>query len=161
MRGFSPALTPQRIGAGLLPRDSIVTIFFSEQSGFPTLARMVINDSSLYVAIWRRIAGADEVPPAIDFTRYQVILAAHGPTASLDTQILIDTVETRGVVRVWTISLGSCLTASAYGSPVHLVRIPRAIDVRRFDDRARTAKYCELPVRIRQLRWLRMIQPQR
>lgn len=54
------------------------------------------------------------------------------------TQILIDTVETRGVVRVWTISLGNCLTASAYGHPVHLVRIPQAIYVRRFDDRTRS-----------------------
>jgi hypothetical protein len=159
--GFPAAATSQQLTAPtLVPRDSIITVAFDVMSQYHTPARLVITDSTLYALVWARLTGGDAPPPRVDFSRYQLVLAAYGPTPNLDTQILIDTVETNGVVHVWSVRLGNCLVASAYGAPIHLVRLPLAVQITRFDDRVRLATNCTFAVdRRTQLNWLRPTAP--
>jgi hypothetical protein len=146
-------------GAGsppLLPPDSVVTVVYDSYSAFDAPARIVIRDSALFAALWPRITRDSSRAPAIDFTRHQLVLAALGPTSSLNAEVIVDTVEARGVVRVSTSRVAAgCLTASAYGSPVHLVRLPASVAIQRFDEHDTIFRDCVLPsTRAWRPRWI-------
>jgi hypothetical protein len=140
----------------LVPRDSIQTLIYSENSGLYFPARLVIRDSALFAFLWPRISRDAANVPRVDFVHYQLVLAANGATPSIDTEIIVDTVETSGVVRVSTSQVANgCLTASSYSQPVHLVRLPISVVIRRFDERITIVKNCMLPsYREWQPRWV-------
>jgi len=113
--------------------DSAVHLFRGERSGFADAARLVVRDAESWRRTWAALAAgrADSLaPPAVDFRREIVIVAAFGARPAAGYGIAIDTVR-RGdlaldvVVRSVEPAPG-CAPRFALVEPADAVRVPRS-----------------------------------
>ena len=103
--------------------------------------RLVIRDQSAWMAAWRSLwpNGAPiPAPPAIDFGKDMVVLAALGTRSTGGFSILVDSARTTTeglIVFIGTSAPGQhCVTTQAFTQPVDLARLPRTDGAVRFVD---------------------------
>jgi hypothetical protein len=104
----------------------------SSYSGYGEPARQLIEDGDTWSAAWAKYnAGVTPQPPlpAVDFTRYDVVLAAMGGRGTGGYSIAVTRVATATdylYVEVTSTSPGSrCFVTESLTQPVDIVRIPK------------------------------------
>ena len=107
---------------------SITKITNPQNSRFGDQARIVIRDSTLWHAVWRH-GTETESPPAVDFGRDMVIVAALGGQPSGCCGIHVDSVVAGSVdVTAYVSSYRAgenCIVTMGFTEPVEVVRVPR------------------------------------
>ena len=110
-----------------------VRIAHSYNSGLRQSVRTVIGNDADWQAVWRMYAarlGGPPPAPAIDFTRYEVLVAALGERTSGGYDISISRIASTSdhlyVELVSTRPSSACGVTAALTEPVDIVRIPRA-----------------------------------
>lgn len=103
--------------------------------------RLVVRDQSAWIAAWGSLwpRGAPiPAPPAIDFTKDMVVLAALGARSTGGYSILVDSARATAkgvVVFIGTSAPGKhCVTTQAFTQPVDIARLPRSDDPVAFVD---------------------------
>jgi hypothetical protein len=126
--------------------DSAAHVYRGDRSGFADAARLVVRDADAWRRVWAVVATgrADTlVPPAVDFRREIVIVAALGARPAAGYRVAIDTVRrgdfaVEAVVR--TVEPGAgCAASFAVVEPVDVVRVPRTERPIAFTERRATA----------------------
>ena len=109
-----------------------VRVAHAYYSGFRQAARTVVDNDAEWRTIWSTYTanvGTPPQAPAIDFARYEVIVAALGERNSGGYDMTISRIATsRDYLYVELISLRPgprCGTTAALTQPVDMVRIPR------------------------------------
>lgn len=109
-----------------------VRIAHSYSSGFRQPVRTMVDNDADWQAMWRRYTAniGDPPPaPAIDFTRYEVLVAALGERNSGGYDMSIGRIASTNdylyVVLVSTRPGSRCLATAALTQPVDIVRVPR------------------------------------
>lgn len=117
-------------------------------SGLHKPAREVVRDSGAWIGMWRRVAHYPSSPPAVDFSRHILLVAALGARHSTGYAIRIDSVAVVGGHLVaWVCTgapgpgMGGFATMTA---PLDIVRVPRTSHRVRFVERGQTAE-CTAP----------------
>ncbi len=120
-------------------------LFTEVYSGIKDARRLVIRDAAGWAALWDAVVGARTPrpqPPAVDFNREMVIVAAMGQRGTGGYAISIDEVrrEDDGLaVVVRETSPGSgCFLTQAFTAPVTAVRLPASDAPVRFIERKET-----------------------
>ena len=129
--------------------DSAAHVHRGDRSGFADAARLVVRDAETWRRVWATLAvgRADTLaPPAVDFRREILIIAALGARPTAGYEVAIDTVRrgdfaVEAVVR--TVEPGpTCPRAFALVQPVDVVRVPRTERPVAFVER-QVVKACE------------------
>jgi hypothetical protein len=101
-------------------------------SGFETQTRLVVTSQAEWEAAWQRIWQNERpvpAPPAVDFSREVVLVAAMGSRGSGGHHIQLQQAAAQPgnvVVRVVETSPGAaCFVTAAITEPVDVVRLPR------------------------------------
>jgi len=107
-----------------------VRISHASYSGFRQAARTVIDNDADWRAAWATYSSGDgSTRPAVDFTRYDVILAALGQRTTGGYGITVSRIAATSdylYVEITSTSPGSrCITTQALTQPADIVRIPR------------------------------------
>lgn len=108
-------------------------ILTEQETGLNHPLRLVIRDPEQWKSIWSEVMRdrSTVTPlPAVDFTRYMVILAAMGIQSTGGHEISIEEVRRDGkhlVVTVRQVSPGpECMTTQVLTSPVDIVQVPKS-----------------------------------
>jgi hypothetical protein len=115
---------------------------FTTYSGIPDSTRLVVRDTLAWLSTWRQINRPflpPPAPPAIDFTREMVVVAALGNRPSEGYDVVFedaveDSVGLEIGVRVVT-PAGGCPVNASVTQPVDLARIPASARPVRFRQR--------------------------
>jgi hypothetical protein len=117
-------------------------ILSAQDTGLNQPLRLVIRDLEQWQSIWSeamRGRGTPTAPPAVDFNRYMVILAAMGTQRTGGHEISIEEVHREGkhiVVTVRQVSPGpGCMTTQVLTSPVDIVQVPKSDEAVTFVER--------------------------
>lgn len=112
-----------RTPTALSARDSVRHVLdgspeyglYRTQSALREPLRLVVRDSATWDFLWARIIGPDRVPPpAVDFSRHLVLVAAMGAQPSSGYTIRIDSVTAHeGAVVAWV-----CIKRPGPSTPV-------------------------------------------
>jgi hypothetical protein len=105
---------------------------FTDYSGLKAAERLVIRDEATWRATWAAI-GRNSTPvpppPAIDFEREMLVVAALGERSTGGYNIIVESASATGealTVRIHSTAPGSsCLTTQAQTQPVDIARLPR------------------------------------
>ena len=108
-----------------------VRIAHSYYSGLRQPARTIVDNDAAWRTIWATYTANSGNPPvpAVDFTRYDVIVAALGERMTGGYDITVSRIAATNeylYVEVTSVSPGPrCFTTQALTQPVDMVRIPR------------------------------------
>jgi hypothetical protein len=105
---------------------------FTYNSGLRTAERLVIRDQATWQTTWAAI-GRNSIavppPPAIDFEREMLVVAALGERSTGGYSIIVESASATGealTVRIHSTAPGStCVTTQAFTQPVDVARLPR------------------------------------
>lgn len=116
--------TPSTAGA-------IVHLYHSETSGMSSSIRAVVKDSTRFAEVWSEVVRNPTAPrPAVDFTRYMVIVAAMGTRNSTGNTIELVSVDTIGGALNLHVALRvpgpNCIAGGVMTAPVDVARIPKS-----------------------------------
>ncbi|HEY0053541.1 MAG TPA: protease complex subunit PrcB family protein [Caulobacteraceae bacterium] len=105
--------------------------YFRHSSGLDMTVNLAITSEREWVAMWRRITrrhGEPPDPPAVDFEREMLLLAAMGTQAtggySIRIEDVIETPDGLEVIVIRTSPGRRCGVTAALTSPVDVVRVP-------------------------------------
>jgi hypothetical protein len=129
-----PSISPEP-DQDTLPGEPVQLVRLQEyfpHSGFPARARLVVESQADWEAVWQRLwqdARTVPAPPAVDFEREVVLVAAMGTRPSGGYQIQLQQAAAQSgavVVRVAETSPGGgCIVTFALTAPVDIARLPR------------------------------------
>lgn len=106
--------------------DSVQDLLQDALSGLESPLRAVIQDSNAYREVWERATQRRKAPPAIDFTRDMVIVAAMGTRFATGYAIHIRSVRPHGpTLQVHVLLSVGCGPGDMLTYPIDIVRAPR------------------------------------
>jgi hypothetical protein len=144
MFACAPAVPPARSGSNATSAqsptqpatpargDSLVHLYRSDLSGIHQPARRVIADSASWAQAWAQAQSRGSVSaalPAVDFSRFVVIIAALGDQPSTGYGITVDSVARKRseyLIFVRTSDPGDCIVGGLVTQPVDVVAVPRS-----------------------------------
>src|SRR5919112_3597736 len=76
-------------------RDSVLRLYHSGVTGPSKAVRNVIHDSVHWAAVWSEMGDSrGTAPPAVDFAKHMVVVAAMGSQATTGFDVVIDSTAT-------------------------------------------------------------------
>jgi hypothetical protein len=135
----------------LEPYESVDHLFRHAKSRLPTSVRLVVQDSTDWTAIWRRITGPTGVGappvPAVDFSREMLLVVGMGEQPCMGYGISVDTVFRDRERRIYAVVRERqrgvrCGCLNEVVSPVDVIRVPRTARPVTFLERRET-NVCE------------------
>jgi hypothetical protein len=133
----------------LEPYESVDHLYRHAKSKLPTSVRLVVQDSTDWGAIWRRIVGPNTsaVRPEIDFSREMLLIVGMGEQPCMGYGISVDTVFRDRERRLYAVVRERqrgvrCGCLNEVVSPVDIIRVPKTARPVTFLERRET-NVCE------------------
>jgi len=133
----------------LEPYESVDHLYRNAKSRLPNSVRLVVQDSTDWTAIWRRITGPNAAAPRpeIDFSREMLLVVGMGEQPCMGYGISVDTVFRDRDRRLYAVVRERqrgmrCGCLNEVVSPVDVIRVPRTARPVTFLERRET-NVCE------------------